>query len=320
VGLAFAAGPAPAVPLLAALVFLVGAGEAFFRPAAGALLPTVLPEEHLAAGNALTSTTAQLAQVVGPGAAGLLIAVADVRAGFLLAAVAFGVSALLLLRVQEPPHEPAPRARVLGEALEGLAAVRERPWLAACLLMFSFNMLLVLAPVQVLLPLVVRDETGRTATYGVVLSVGAVGGICGALLATRLRPATRGRVSLLAVTSLALEPLGLLAHLPLPALAVCWALSSAGLGLFIVVWESALQADVPRAVLARVVSLDWMATFALFPLGLALAGPAVVLVGRGPVLVVAAVVGVLPPVVLLRVPGARAFRTPITAASAAPAS
>ncbi len=68
--LAVTAGIRPSVPLLAALVLLVGAGEVFFRPAAGALLPSVLAEEHLAAGNALSSFTQQLAQVVGPGAAG----------------------------------------------------------------------------------------------------------------------------------------------------------------------------------------------------------------------------------------------------------
>jgi DHA3 family tetracycline resistance protein-like MFS transporter len=41
-GLALVPGEVP-VAVLAALVFAVGAGEAFFRPAYGALLPTVLP-------------------------------------------------------------------------------------------------------------------------------------------------------------------------------------------------------------------------------------------------------------------------------------
>ncbi len=114
---------------------------------------------------------------------------------------------------------------------------------------------------------------------------------------------------------LALEPLALLLELPLAGLAACWVASSAGLGLFIVVWESALQADVPRELLARVVSLDWMASYALFPVGLALTGPALELVGRGPVLLVALVVAVVPPLALLAVPGAQTFRTPPPAAT-----
>ncbi len=271
--LAVTAGIRPSVPLLAALVLLVGAGEAFFRPAAGALLPSVLAEEHLAAGNALSSFTQQLAQVVGPGAAGLLVVAGGVRVGFLLAALAFAVSAATVLQVREPPYDPPVHAPVLREAAAGLAAVRDRPWIASCLVVFSLFMLLVAAPVHVLLPVVVRESTGQTASYGVVLSVGAVGGVAGALLATRLRTAARGRVALLSVVLLALEPLALLLELPLAGLAACWVASSAGLGLFIVVWESALQADVPRELLARVVSLDWMASYALFPVGLALTGP-----------------------------------------------
>jgi hypothetical protein len=50
-GIAAAATGEPPVVLLAALVFLVGAGEAFFRPAYGAVLATVLLAEQLAGAN-----------------------------------------------------------------------------------------------------------------------------------------------------------------------------------------------------------------------------------------------------------------------------
>ncbi len=46
-GLALVPGT-PAVAILAALTFLVGGGEAFFRPAYGAVLPTIVPAERLA--------------------------------------------------------------------------------------------------------------------------------------------------------------------------------------------------------------------------------------------------------------------------------
>ncbi|MCU1692554.1 MAG: major facilitator superfamily 1 [Frankiales bacterium] len=304
-------------PVLAVLVFAVGAGEAFFRPAFGALLPSVLPPSLLPSGNALASSTHQLAQVVGPGLAGLLVAAAGVRAGFLFDAATFATSALTLLRVHEEPHVPAPRARVLREVADGVRAVRDRSWIAACLVMFSVYMLVVGAPVQVLLPVTVRDTTGETATYGVVLALGAVGGLLGAWAATRLPAATRGRTAVLATSLCAAEPLALLLEAPLPVLCAAWAVSSAGIGLFVVAWESSLQADVPPALLARVVSLDWMMSFALYPLGLALTGPVVHAVGRGPVLVTAVVLALGLPLLVLGVPGVREFRTlPATASSA----
>lgn len=299
-------------PVLAGLVFVVGAGEAFFRPAFGALLPSILPASLLPSGNALASSTSQLAQVVGPGLAGGLIAVAGVRTGFLFDAATFAVSAGTLLRVHEPRHEPGPRGRLLSEVGEGLRAVRDRPWIAVCLGMFSLHLLVVMAPVLVLLPVTVRDTTGETATYGVVLAVGALGGLGGAWLGSRLGPARRGTVALVGTAALTVEPLALLLRAPLPGLCAVWAVGGLGIGLFVVAWESSLQADVPRALLARVVSVDWMTSFALYPVGLALTGPLVQALGRSTVLAASTVLGVVLPLSVLRVPGVREFATPVS--------
>jgi MFS family permease len=309
-GLVVATAADPGVLVLAALVFVVGSGEAFFRPAYGALVPTVLPAALLPKGNALSSSTSQLAQVVGPGTGGLLIAAAGPRAGLVLVAVMFLLSALLLLRVREPAAAGHVRETVLRDIRIGFAAVLARRWMAVCLGMFTFNMLAVLAPVQVLLPVIVRDSTGETASYGFVLAVGALGGLAGALVAGHWRRPAAGRTAVLGLMLFAAEPLALLAEAPLPGLAAAWVVSSAGIGFFIVRWETALQTDVPRHLLARVVSVDWMATFALYPVGLALTGPAVEAVGRTPVLVFAAVAALVPPLLVLRVPGMAEFRTP----------
>jgi DHA3 family tetracycline resistance protein-like MFS transporter len=70
---------------------------------------------------------------------------------------------------------------------------------------------------------------------------------------------------------------------------------------------------VPPELLARVISLDWMCSFALMPLGLATVGPAVDALGRDAVLWVAVAFSVVPPLLCLAVPGMRAFRTPAAA-------
>ena len=56
-------------------------------------------------------------------------------------------------------------------------------------------------------------------------------------------------------------------------LAAAWFLGALGLSPFIIWWETALQAAVPRRLLARVVALDWLCSLALLPAGLALTGP-----------------------------------------------
>ena len=300
----------PPVLTLAALTFFVGAGEAFFRPAYGALIPTVLPAERLPAGNALTSSSLHFAQIVGPGLAGVLVAVAGSRPAFLLDALTFVVSSLTLLRLREPARRPALRRSMAREIGEGLAAVRSRPWIAAILALASAQLMLTVAPIMVLTPVVARERLGGSSAYGLIIAMGAAGALVGALTAGRLRPRRRGMVGVLGLVPLGLEPIALWAPLPLWAVAGTFFVAGIGFGPFIVYWESALQAEVPRHLLARVVSVDWMCSFALLPLGLALAGPAVEAVGRGPVLGLAAATCVLPSLLVLLVPGVRDFRTP----------
>src|SRR5581483_8621922 len=62
--LGLATVPHPPLWVLAGLVFLVGGGEAFFRPAYGALVPTVVPEGRLGAANALTSVSFRTGAIV----------------------------------------------------------------------------------------------------------------------------------------------------------------------------------------------------------------------------------------------------------------
>lgn len=305
-GLAVAAATAdPPTMVLAALVFVVGAGEAFFRPAYGALLPTVLPARDLPAGNALSEASQYVAQVAGPGLAGALLLIAGPGVVFALDALTFAVSLATLLRVAEPEQHRAVRRRLHREIAEGIAVVRQRRWIAAVLAMASVQLLFALAPATVLLPLLVRDSGASPSAYGLVLAVGALGGLLGAFVAGRWRPAHPGQAGLLALLGWTAPPLALLLQAPVPMLAAAWFIGSAGLGPFNIWWASALQTAVPQELLARVVSLDWLCSLALLPLGLALAGPAVDLIGRGPVLVTAVVVMVVTSVLPLLVPGVR---------------
>ena len=309
-GLALVVSRGTPIAVLAPLVFLVGAGEAFFRPAYGALLPDVLPPEELGAGNALSGSTFHIASIIGPGLAGILVAALGPRGALLIDALTFAASLLTLVLVHEPTRAPRVRQRMHVEIGEGMAAVRARPWISVVLLMAMAQLLLLVPATSVLLPVTVRQSGAATASYGYVLAAGAVGGLIGTVVAGHRRPRSPGLLSLCGLLLLVAEPLALLVHAPAWGLAGAWFVAGLGLGPFIVYWETALQADVPAELLARVISVDWMCSFALLPLGLALVGPAVAAVGRTPVLVVAVVAGILSPLLCLPVAGIREFRSP----------
>ncbi len=311
--------PHVSVPVLAAMVAVVGAGEAFFQPAYAALIPTVLDTDDLERANALTSLSRRGASILGPALGGVLVAASGPTSAYALDAGTFLVSLLTLLRVAEPALPRAPRRSVVADVGDGVRAVRARPWVASILATASFQLMLSIAPCVVLLPIVSRERWGGDVAYGALNAMFAVGGVVGALVAARWRPRRPGLVGLLTLAAYGFEPLALLTAQDVRVAGAAAFLAGLGVEPFIVYWSTALARDVPPELLARVSSLDWLASFALMPLGLALTGPAIDAWGRGPVLTAATVLAVVPNLLLLAVPGVLELRTPLRSAAPSPA-
>src|SRR6478735_186275 len=119
--LALALAPGtPGVWFIAAMVFVVGASEAFFRPAETALLPSLVPQEQLTAANSLIAVSFRTAAVVGPGLGGLFVALFSVHAAYALVVMALAVSAFSLFLLHEPPRDVKERGlSFVGEIAEG---------------------------------------------------------------------------------------------------------------------------------------------------------------------------------------------------------
>ena len=304
----------PPLGVLALAVFAVGAGEAFFRPAQTALIPSLLPADRLPQANGLVSISYRTAAVVGPGLGGLLVVgLGSTQLAFSANALAFCVSMAFLLGI----HEPARPARdgALGSSFvrdvrEGLSEVRRHRWVAGTLLAASLLLLLAVAPLTVLLPIIGREEYGTDTVFAVSQVCFSLGGLVGALFAMTYRPRFVGSFSWLISLAYLGIPLALLLGTPSWVLFVAYAVGGFSWEPFAVYWASALQTQIPAERLARVSSVDWMATFGLMPLGLALTGPIVARVGQDPVLVAAIASIVVLTLGVLRVPGVRDFRDP----------
>jgi len=118
---ALVAAHAPVVTIVV-LAVVATCFSTFFSPAIGAYLPSlVADEEQLGPANSAWSTLDNLAFVIGPAIAGLLIAAGGLALAFVLNAATFAVIAVVLWRL------PSPRRGVIGEVREAGAAgeVRE---------------------------------------------------------------------------------------------------------------------------------------------------------------------------------------------------
>jgi MFS family permease len=166
------------------LVFAAFAGiiSAFEVPIRNALVAELVPRESLMNAIALNSASFNLARVLGPAAAGAVIAIGGVASAFYLNAFSFGAVVWGLWRMRLPPHEPpADPPRTLEAFREGARYVRHEPWprtllfLSGITAMFGFSFLVVL-------PVFARDTLGTDASgYGALVASVGVGALVGAL-------------------------------------------------------------------------------------------------------------------------------------------
>ncbi len=105
---------------------LIGAGEGLFLPASFALMPSLLDEERLAAGNAISTAAVQAGSLLGPALGGALVAVTRASTwAFAVDAASFAVSALTLALIPARAASgsmAAAAAGASGEAEAGAGA------------------------------------------------------------------------------------------------------------------------------------------------------------------------------------------------------
>jgi len=259
---------------LAALAALHGAAEAFFRPAAGAIVPQIVPAPHLQQANALMGMSDNFGWMVGPAVAGTLVAVIGAGGAIAVDSVTFLVSAAFLATLRVPAVVKTEAVQgFLAELRAGWQEVRSRTWLWVMLLRACLVLCIVIAPFQVLGPLGLREEGYSPAAWGLLQGVFSGGMIVGGLIALRYRPRRPMVVVCMCGTTAAAAPLALAVFGDPWVLGLVFGLRGVAVGVLVTIWVTTLQTHIAEESLGRVTAWDWMASLALWPVGLALAGP-----------------------------------------------
>lgn len=297
---------------IAAMMAIVGLGDAFFNPSATAIVPDLLPEHQLPQANAISGVMRRfMLSIVGPALAGFMIALFGPGQAFVIDALTFVVSAAAVYAIRARPH-PRPKddlgvRQTVRDIGEGLGYVRARPWIWATLLSAMFSLLVFIGPVQVLVPFLVKNRLGLgPEALGAIFAVGGVGSILMAVAIGQLG-LPRRRVTVMYVSwTLGIGVMavyGVMDALWQALLVAAIAHSMFELGQ--VIWTTMLQQLVPRKLLGRVSSVDWLVSIGLVPLSYALTGPASDLLGPGTTMVYGALAGAVITILLILVPGVR---------------
>ena len=196
-----------------ALALLLGCVTAFDGPARQTIVAELVSDANLSNAVALNSTTFQIARMVGPALAGLLIALIGTAWMFFINAASFVavLVSLWAMRVEEL-HRSGRTARRTGGFLEGLRYVRDRPDLVAVLsMLFLIATICMNFAVFISSMAVTVFDTGPGG-FGLLASMLAVGSMMGALGSAR-REKPR---AILLVASVFLLSLGYVAAAAMP--------------------------------------------------------------------------------------------------------
>ncbi len=275
---------------LIALSALGGMSFAFFFPASSGIVPQTVPPESLQSANALLRLGLNATRIGGAAIAGLVVGVTSPGAGIAVDAASFFVSAALIGAMHLPSTLRLEGGNFIAELSDGWREFTSRKWLWAIVVQFGFVNGVEQGTQNVLGPVVAKEHFGGATAWGLLITAGGVGLVVGGLIALRIRPR---RILLAATLSFMLTiPFlaGLAGPLPFGALIALAVLAGIGGENFGVLWDTAMQQEIPQEKLSRVYSYDALGSFALIPLGLAVAGPVADAIGTRETILAAAAV------------------------------
>ena len=281
-----------------ALATVLGVASALDVPVRQSFVVEMVGPDDLPNAVGLNSVTFNLARIVGPALAGVLIAAVGTGWVFLGNAVCT-VAVILSLAAMRPAElfRSPPAGRSPGQLREGLRYVRARPALmlpmALVFVVGTFGM-----NFPVTMALLAKEVFGRGATaYGLFSTAIAVGSVCGALVASRRTGRPRLRVILLGAFAFGTLQ-ALVGVMPTYWSVVVLLVPTGAAALtFTIAANSTVQLGSDPAFRGRVMALYLMCFLGGTPLGAPLVGvvsdvfgPRAGVVGSGAVCAVAAVV------------------------------
>jgi len=172
------------------ITLAVGVCTVAFEVAYLAYVPSVVSRDQLTTANGRIQASASVAQIGGPGLAGLLVSSLGAPLAVMVDAASFLFSALNLRSIRI--HEPEPASRgddsrdLFAEIRDGLSVTFGQPVLRAFACGAAMYNALFQAMEAVLLLYVTRTLGMGAATIGLLFAIGAIGSLIGALIAGRL--------------------------------------------------------------------------------------------------------------------------------------
>jgi MFS family permease len=260
--------------LLLAIVTVLAVSNILSITGTRSLFPLMVPRPLWDRANGIDTSTYSLTAVVGPAAAGLVVAQFGPETGLLLIAAVVGMAAISLIGVREPVARVTSQSSLARDSWAALAyVVRNRSLRGLALTLFLSNLGFGVLPVGIPV-LVLRRLHGTAATVGQVFALFGVAGLIAGLLFGRVNTDGRERLWIAAAIAIqvpALVALALVNQLPVVfavALLAGVCSSVSNIGTF-----ALRQRRTAHAWFGRAFAVSMSLNFSGQPVGSALSGP-----------------------------------------------
>jgi len=251
-----------------------GTAAAFEIPIRQKFLQDLVGRDDLANAIALNSLAFNGARLLGPSAAGFLLAAAGEAACFLVNALSYVAVLIALLRIVPPEHAAPPGSpgwrRQIGEGIAYAVRSRRVRTLLALVIVSSMCGM----PYQVLLPVFARDLLGvGSSGLGLLMGSAGLGAVVGALYVAGRRSHRRSAgVVAGSMGAFGAGLIGFAASRSFPLSMAFLAVSGAALIVQMATSNTLLQLTAPADLRGRVVSIYVLAFAGSVPFGSLIAG------------------------------------------------
>jgi MFS family permease len=275
---------------------ILGIINAFDVPARQALVHEVVADPaDLPSALSLTTSTASLAQLLGPALSGIVLNAFGAATCFFINAASFGGVIVSLLLMKLPVHErKKSEKKVMAELREGFNYLKRTPDISRVILMLALVSLLVL-PYNTVLPVFAKVIfKGNAATFGYINSFVGIGAVVGTIFLASRKPGTHlRRILLLSTILLGAGLIGFSQIRNFPVAMFFASLAGFGAIAQFTVANIVVQSESAPQMRGRVISVLLMAIFGMMPLGSLLVGAVSKRIGAPTTVLVQGIIGLL---------------------------
>ncbi len=255
---------------------ILGLFIAIGQPVRTAIVPTLVPQEHLMNAIIVSVVASNLALILGPAIAGPAISRWGIEGAFWVQAFLYGVGFLALAPLKLPAVAArADRPRLRSELAAGVGFIARHPDIRTLFILLMGSVIFMMSPWMVLGPQFAREEVGATGASATFLyTMLGLGQFTTSmwLLRNSHRVKQKGLWFMLGLTTGATVQIFIgpaPSYIALALILFAWGLTG---GFYLNLNQTLLQGNTPPEVMGRVMSVHSLLMVGLAPMGALLIG------------------------------------------------